>query len=103
MDNSTSLIGTGTACIDYVQDTLFGPISKRAECQIRLFTLNLDGQPGLELDVQAPPDDLHKAHTLSFVLDGDRYSGIVRHSKRGENRSLQLQMEMGVRQLSPDQ
>lgn len=94
MDNSTSLIGTGTARIDYVQDTLFGPISKRVECQIQLFTLNLDGQPGFELHVQTPPEDLHKAHTVSFVLDGDQYSGIVRHSKRGENRSLQLQMEV---------
>lgn len=93
MDNSTSLIGTGTACIDYVQDTLFGPISKRIECQVRLFILNLAGQPGFELQVQAAPDDLHKAHTVNVLLDGKKYCGIVRHSKRGDEHSLTLQME----------
>lgn len=94
MDNSTSLIGTGTACIDYVQDTLFGPISKRCECQVRLFSLNLKDQPGFELLVEAPPSDLHKAHTLNVLLDGKKYIGIVRHSKRADDQSLLLQMEM---------
>lgn len=37
--------------LDYVRDTLFGPVAQRVECQCQLAALNLQGRPGLRLHV----------------------------------------------------
>jgi hypothetical protein len=79
---------TGKARIDYTRDTLFGPLSRHAECQVSY-------QPDSRvLKVFQPlPEDLHDAQTVVFALQGRRTSAIVRDRQRLADHSLQLELE----------
>ncbi|MCK6190625.1 MULTISPECIES: hypothetical protein [unclassified Pseudomonas] len=80
----------GKARIDYTQDTLLGPLSKHAECQV-----SLQKTPGwLVVKVFQPlPEDLQDAQTVVFALQGRRTSGVVKDRQRLADHSLQLELE----------
>ncbi len=40
--------------LDYVRDTLFGPVAQSVECQCQLAALDLQGRPGLRLHICPP-------------------------------------------------
>jgi hypothetical protein len=52
--------------MNYMRDTLLGPISKSAECNVVITPIT----PGaFQVQVLSPvPDDLHKAHSLTFLF-----------------------------------
>lgn len=54
------------ARLNYMRDTLLGPIAKSVECNVVLTPIT----PGaFQLQVLSPvPDDLHKAHSLTIFL-----------------------------------
>lgn len=81
-----------TTRIDYTQDTLFGPMTKHADCAASL----LEDAPGhLTVHVFAPlPDDLQHAHTLVLTLQGRRVSGLVRDKRRLADGGLRLTLEL---------
>ncbi|MNJ46107.1 hypothetical protein D3C77_412300 [compost metagenome] len=81
--------------IDFVQDTLFGPVARRAECEVQLAPLNLNGLPGLQMQVRAPvPDKLERSHSVAFTWEGRTYRGIVHYHRRCDDGGLQLQLEL---------
>lgn len=81
---------TGKARIDYTQDTLFGPMAKHVECQVKLQRT----PEWLVLQVFQPlPDDLHEAQTVVFALEGRRTSGVVKDRRRLSDHSLRLELE----------
>ncbi|MCO7514269.1 hypothetical protein NJF44_11980 [Pseudomonas guariconensis] len=86
-----------SACLelDFVRDTLFGPVAQRAECHVQVAALNLQGCPALRLHINPPlPDKLERAHSVAFVWDGRSYHGVVRdHGKCGDG-SLNLVLEL---------
>ncbi|WP_338480644.1 hypothetical protein VRB67_10055 [Pseudomonas trivialis] len=88
MDSTAQV--NGKAQIDYTQDTLFGPLAKRTECQV-----SVRHEPdGLVLKVLQPlPDDLHHAQTVVFALEGKRTSAVVKDHKRLSDHSLRLELE----------
>jgi len=43
--------------LDYVRDTLFGPVAQSVVCQCQLAALNLQGRPGLRLHICPPLPD----------------------------------------------
>ena len=54
--------------LDYVRDTLFGPVASSVECQAQLAALTLQGRPALRLHICPPLPDktmCHPASTLS--------------------------------------
>lgn len=82
--------------LDFVRDTLFGPVAHPVECQVQLAALNLQGCPALRLHIDPPlPEKLDRAHSVAFVWDGRSYHGVVRdHAKCGDggmNLVLELQ------------
>ncbi|MDD2058715.1 hypothetical protein N5D52_08365 [Pseudomonas sp. GD03860] len=89
-----------TACatclqIDFVQDTLFGPVAHSAQCEVQLAPLNLNGLPGLQMQVRAPiPDKLERSHSVAFTWEGRTYRGIVHYHRRCDDGGLQLQLEL---------
>jgi len=81
--------------IDFVQDTLFGPVARRAECEVQLAPLNLNGLPGLQMQVRAPvPDKLERSHSVAFTWEGRTDRGIVHYHRRCDDGGLQLQLEL---------
>ncbi|MDZ4328550.1 MAG: hypothetical protein U1A73_26580 [Pseudomonas sp.] len=84
---------TSTAHIDYGLDTLFGRVTKSAECQVGLEQVEHDPNR-FALRVQPPlPPDLEQAKTLLVRVEGRRLNGIVRHTERLEDQSLKLEVE----------
>jgi hypothetical protein len=84
---------TDRARLNYLNDTLFGPIAKTIDCDIVITPIT----PGaFQVQVLSPvPDDLHKAHSLTIILStGDRLNGTVAHVRRMENADLELQIDI---------
>lgn len=80
--------------IAFTRDTLFGVSTETADCQVQLEALNLNGKPGVQLQVAPPlPDRLIKAHTLVFDWRGHTCRGIVQSSRHCGDGSLQLRLE----------
>ncbi|WDY60092.1 hypothetical protein [Pseudomonas sp. PSKL.D1] len=81
--------------LDYVRDTLFGPVAQSVECQCQLAALNLQGRPALRLHICPPlPDKVERAHSVAFIWDGQTYRGVVRdHGKCGDG-GLNLLLEL---------
>lgn len=81
--------------LDYVRDTLFGPVARSVECQVQLAALSLQGRPALRLHILPPlPDKVDRAHSVAFVWDGRSYHGVVRdHGKCGDG-GLNLLLEL---------
>ena len=84
---------TSPAQLDYGLDTLFGRITKSAECRIGLEQVENDPFC-FAIRVPAPlPEDLEQARTLVLRVEGRRLQGTVRHSERLEDDSLRLEVE----------
>jgi hypothetical protein len=84
---------TSMAHIDYGLDTLFGRITKSAECLVGLEQVEND-PTCFALRVQPPlPEDLEKAKTLVVRVAGRRFNGVVRHTERLDDQSLKLEVE----------
>ena len=89
----TTTRSTSNAHIDYGLDTLFGRITKSAECQVSLEQVE-DDPMRFALRVEAPlPEDLEKAKTLVVVVEGRKLNGVVRHTERLDDQSLKLEVE----------
>jgi hypothetical protein len=81
------------AQLDYGLDTLFGRITRSAECRIGLEQVENDAFC-FAIRVAAPlPEDLEQAKTLVLRVEGRRLQGTVRHSERLEDDSLRLEVE----------
>jgi hypothetical protein len=77
----------------YGLDTLFGRITRSAECRIGLEQVENDAFC-FAIRVPAPlPEDLEQARTLELRVEGRRLQGTVRHSERLEDDSLRLEVE----------
>ena len=84
---------TSPAQLEYGLDTLFGRITKSAECRIGLEQVENDPFC-FAIRVPAPlPEDLEQAKTLVLRVEGRRLQGTVRHSERLEDDSLRLEVE----------
>ena len=86
-----------SACLelDYVRDTLFGPLSQRVECQVQLAPLQLGGRQGLQLHIAPPlPKKLDRSHSLAFVWEGKAYHGVVRHHGKCGDGGIKLLLEL---------
>lgn len=84
---------TDRARLNYLNDTLFGPIAKTIDCDVVITPIT----PGaFQVQVLSPvPDDLHKAHSLTMILSsGERLNGTVTHARRLENADLKLQIDI---------
>ncbi len=84
---------TSLGHIDYGIDSLFGRITKSAECQVGLEPV--ENEPNrFALRVHAPlPEDLEKANTVLVNVDGRRLGGVIRHTERLDDDSLKLEVE----------
>ncbi|MBF8780246.1 hypothetical protein [Pseudomonas fulva] len=81
--------------LDYVRDTLFGPVAQRVECLVQLAPLDLRGRPGLQLHIAPPlPNKLDRSHSLAFVWEGRAYHGVVRHHGKCGDGGLKLLLEL---------
>lgn len=81
--------------IDFTRDTLFGVSTQSAECQAQLEALNMNGKPGIQLQITPPlPPRLEHAHTLVFTWRGHTCRGIVQSSRQCHDGSLQLRLEL---------
>lgn len=84
-----------TVKIDYIHDTLFGVNAFSAECLIQLAPLNLNGLPGMQVQITPPlPQRIERAHTLVFEWQGRMCRGIVQTSRRCQDGGLQLRLEL---------
>ncbi|VVO44874.1 hypothetical protein [Pseudomonas fluorescens] len=84
---------TITARLNYMRDTLLGPIAKSVECNVVITPIT----PGaFQLRVLSPvPDDLHKAHSLTIFLSSrDHLTGTVAHTRNLDNGDLELQIDV---------
>lgn len=81
--------------LDYVRDTLFGPVAQSVECQCQLAPLNLQGRPALRLHICPPlPDKVHRAHSVAFIWDGRSYHGVVRDQGKCGDGGLNFLLEL---------
>ncbi len=81
--------------LDYVRDTLFGPVALSVECQCQLAPLNLQGRPALRLHICPPlPAKVERAHSVAFVWDGRSYHGVVRDQGKCGDGGLNLLVEL---------
>jgi len=81
--------------IAFTRNTLFGVATDTADCQVQLEAVNLNGQPGVQLQVAPPlPERLIKAHTLVFDWRGHTCRGIVQSTRQCGDGSLQLRLEL---------
>jgi hypothetical protein len=83
---------TERARLNYLNDTLLGPISKSIDCDVHITPIT----PGaFQVQVMSPvPEDLHKAHSLTLTLSsGERLNGTVAHARRLKNADLELQID----------
>jgi hypothetical protein len=84
---------TKRARLNYLNDTLFGPIAKTIDCDVLITPIT----PGaFQVQVLSPvPDDLHKAHSLTMTLSsGERLNGTVAHARKLDNADLELQIDV---------
>ncbi|QCY09594.1 hypothetical protein [Pseudomonas sp. MPC6] len=84
---------TITARLNYMRDTLLGPIAKSVECNVVITPIT----PGaFQVQVLSPvPDDLHKAHSLTiFTFPGQHLTGTVAHTRLMENGDLEMQIDV---------
>lgn len=87
--------GTQLLQITYSRDTWFGVVTREAECQVQLEALNLNGKPGVQLQIKPPlPERMARAHTLVFDWRGHTCRGIVQSSRQCGDDSLQLRLEL---------
>ncbi|MBC3419709.1 MULTISPECIES: hypothetical protein [unclassified Pseudomonas] len=81
--------------LDYVRDTLFGPVAQSVECHAQLAALDLQGRPALRLHIHPPlPDKVERAHSVTFAWEGRRYRGIVRDRGKCGDGGLNLLLEL---------
>lgn len=81
------------AHLDYGIDTLFGRITKSAECQVDLEQVENDPSR-FALRVASPiPTDLQDATFLLVKVEGRRLGGVIRRAERVDNDSLRLEVE----------
>ena len=81
------------AQLDYGLDTLFGRITKSAECRVGLEAVE-DDPYRFALRVPAPlPENLDQAKTVVVWVEGRRLQGTVRHAERLDDESLKLEVE----------
>lgn len=84
---------TSMAHIDYGLDTLFGRVTKSAECLVGLEQVKHD-PTRFALRVQSPvPEDLEEAKTLLVKVEGRQLTGAVRNIERLVDDSLKLEVE----------
>jgi hypothetical protein len=84
---------TSKAHIDYGLDTLFGRVTKSAECQVGLEQVEHD-PTRFALRVQSPiPEDLEQAKTVLVMVEGRRLNGVIRHTERLDDQSLKMEVE----------
>ncbi|MBK3507173.1 hypothetical protein [Pseudomonas sp. MF6747] len=88
MDGSEPV--NGKARIDYTQDTLFGPMSKHAECQV---SVQRTPERTVLRVFQPLPDDLHAAQTVVFALQGRRISAVVKGRQRLADHSVRFELK----------
>ena len=84
---------TITARLNYMRDTLLGPIAKSVECNVVITPIT----PGaFQVQVLSPvPDDLHKAHSLTiFISSAKHLTGTVAHTRPLENGDLEMQIDV---------
>lgn len=84
---------TDRARLNYLNDTLLGPIAKTIDCNVLITPIT----PGaFQVQVMSPvPDDLYKAHSLTIILSsGERLNGTVAHARRLKNADLELQIDI---------
>jgi hypothetical protein len=84
---------TITARLNYMRDTLLGPIAKSVECNVVITPIT----PGaFQVQVLSPvPDDLHKAHSLTiFISSAKHLTGTVAHTRPLGNGDLELQIDV---------
>ncbi|MGL6245924.1 hypothetical protein [Pseudomonas sp.] len=82
-----------SARLDYLHDTLLGPIPKSVFCEIDLTPIT----PGaFQVRVLAPvPVDLHKAHSVTIHLSSKHHmTGSVLHTHKSDNGDLELQIDV---------
>ena len=82
-----------SARLNYIHDTLLGPIAKSVECNVVITPIT----PGaFQVQVLSPvPDDLHKAHSLSIFLSSKEHlTGTVAHTRNLDNGDLELQIDI---------
>ncbi|SDP50871.1 hypothetical protein SAMN04490202_4573 [Pseudomonas reinekei] len=91
--NMASTTISQPAHLDYGLDTLFGRITKSAECRVGLEQLEHD-LSRFAVRIPAPlPEDLDQAKTVVLRVEGRRLTGTVRHSERLGDDSLKLEVE----------
>ena len=79
--------------LDYLLDTLFGPLVKSVECEAMIRPIT----PGaFQVQVQAPvPEDLHKAHSVTVIQPSKQpLTGTLVHTRRLPNGDLELQIDV---------
>ena len=81
------------AHLDYGLDTLFGRITKSAECQVGLEQVEHDPTRFAVRILPPLPEDLEQAKTVVLRVDGRRLQGSVRHVERLDDDSLKLEVE----------
>ena len=86
-------LSSSPAHLDYGLDTLFGRITKSAECQVGLEQV-MNDPTCFAIRVPPPlPEDLEQAKTVVLRVEGRRLSGTVRHTERLDDNSLKLDVE----------
>jgi hypothetical protein len=81
------------AHLDYGLDTLFGRVTKSAECRVGLEQVE-HAPDRFAVRITAPlPEDLEQAKTVVLRVEGRRLTGTVRHSERLDDNSLKLEVE----------
>lgn len=79
--------------LNYLYDTLFGPIAKSVDCELVVTPIT----PGAfqVLVISPVPDDLHRAHTLNVTLSSQHHLiGDVVHTRKLGNGDLELQIDV---------
>jgi hypothetical protein len=81
------------AYLDYGLDTLFGRITRSAECRVDLEQVANDPYR-FAVSVSPPfPEDLAQAKTVALRVEGRRLTGTVRRVDRLDDDSLKLEVE----------
>jgi hypothetical protein len=81
------------ARLDYLHDTLLGPIAKSVNCEVVITPIT----PGAYqvLVIFPVPDDLHDAHTLTITFSPQHHMvGTVVHTHKLGNGDLELQINV---------
>ncbi|VVO97117.1 hypothetical protein PS903_02589 [Pseudomonas fluorescens] len=84
---------TIAARLNYMRDTLLGPIAQSVECTVVITPIT----PGaFQVQVLSPvPDDLHKAHSLTISPSpGQHLTGTVADTRLLENGDLEMQIDV---------